>query len=138
MLKCLLPYLPSDLGTYYDADKGDGDENAFYKKVKFFYFCGVVPTSKLYRLRKLIFRLSRGNAFLHSNDLIYENTNNTLNFKQGGKKSVFFLVFQVSQSNMLKIRFKKALNSVDAVCYKIPNNLEAIEKLMGELEKGSY
>ena len=136
LLKCLKPYLPEDIGLYQPADLVTND-NQSMKSVQFFYLCGVVPTINLSRLQKLIYRISRGNTYLNVSDLVYENTNDELNYNDGVKKSIYFLVFQLGRSSLLKNKFIKALESVKAVAYGLPGNMGDIQKRMDELELNS-
>ena len=136
LLKCLKPYLPEDIGLYESAE-GDLNNNETLKSVQFFYLCGVLPSINLSRLQKLIYRISRGNTYLNISDLVYENSNDELNYNDGVKKSIYFLVFQLGKSSLLKDKFMKALDSVKAVPYNLPGNMGDIQKRMDELELNS-
>lgn len=130
LLKELQPVLPADLNAYQSAvDDTDGNINRF-RGVQFFYLAGVVRTEDVYKLQRLTFRLSRGNAFLHTTDLTFENAEPLLNFNYGTKKSAFFLVFQLGTTELLKQRLRKALESLNASFYTLPGGIREVEDMM--------
>ena len=133
LLKVLKPHLPSDIGTYQSAAEETDESVSLFRGVQFFYFCGVLKTEAVSKLQRLVFRISRGNAYLHTTDLTYENENEILNYNRGEKKSAFFLVFQLGASNLLKGMLKKALDSLGAVFYSLPKTLSGIDDKLEDL-----
>jgi V-type H+-transporting ATPase subunit a len=132
LLKNLRPFIPEDIGSYHNAE--EIDEDSAVKSIQFFYFCGVLPTENLERLQRLVFRISRGNTFLNTLDLTFDNSNKELNYNDGVKKSIYFLVFQLGSNELLKQKLTKALESVKAEPYLLPANWTQILTQMNELE----
>lgn len=133
VLKELLPVMPTDLGTYQSAyDESDAGLTRF-RGVQFFYLCGVIKTEDVFKLQRLSFRISRGNAFLHTTDLAFDNADPLLNFNYGVKKSAFFMVFQLGTTELLKQRLRKALESISAIFYNLPGTLKDVEEKMTDL-----
>ena len=133
LLKDLLPVLPGDLHTYQSAVDDTDSNLTRFRGVQFFYLCGVVRTEDVFKLQRLSFRISRGNAFLHTTDINFDNTEPLLNFNYGVKKSAFFMVFQLGATELLKQRLRKALESINATFYTLPGGIKEVEDMMTAL-----
>ena len=135
LLQSLRPNLPSDIGTYQSAADDVDEKVSLFRGVQFFYLCGVIKTEDVGKMQRLVFRISRGNAYLHTTDLAFENEAEILNFNYGVKKTAFFLVFQLGTHNLLKQNLKKALDSLNATFYTLPNTLSGIDDKMDDLRE---
>lgn len=133
LLKDLLPVLPADLNSYQSAVEDIDGGLTRFRGVQFFYLCGVIKTEDVFKLQRLTFRISRGNAFLHTTDLSYNNADPLLNFTYNEKKSAFFMVFQLGATELLKQRLRKALELLSAVFYTLPGGIKEVEDKMNTL-----
>lgn len=133
LLKDLSSVLPDDTGLY-NTVSYDADTNlAKIGGVQFFYLCGVIHSENVSQVQRLTFRLSRGNIFLHTTDLCFDSKYKQLNYSKGGKKSAFFMVFQLGTDELLKQKLKKALESMNAVFYMLPGGTADVDKKMASL-----
>lgn len=84
-------------------------------------------------LQRMVFRASRGNAFMRFAELEYENTNAILNERADPKvkKSVFLIIFQIgTTSDILKQRVVKLLESKGAIIVNTPNDIKKLDELI--------
>jgi len=102
--------------------------------------CGVVKAEDDIRLKKMIFRVARGNVLSWSDDPSHKEDSDgkILDplYDENGKecrKRVFFVAYQLGGTQAIGNRIRRLIDSYNAKTYDIPANMEKFTEKIREL-----
>lgn len=107
------------------------------KNIQMSLLGGLLKNNDVGRLQKIVFRLSRGNTFLHVSDFAKENTSSIFNKKTcfSEFESFYFLAFQTNNEGAsLKTKLSKVIDTISSLSFEIPNTEEHFEEAIKSLE----
>ena len=139
VLKQIKPHIPQEFTLYCNVGNGDPEESV--SSVRFCYVVGTIATSLVQRFERISFRMTRGNAFLNVIDIELEEAKNGQykdveldENEKPIKKSIFFLVFQLGGSNLLKDKIVKLCQAFGCRMYDLPETYNEFDKEIEALE----
>ncbi len=93
------------------------------------FLTGTIKSEDEIKMRRTIFRISKGRAIIYFTDYDYENENKPSQYsktikKSGQLKKIFTIFFQKSEENILKLKIMKILDLFAATRYNVPDPKE--------------
>ncbi|CAK67980.1 unnamed protein product (macronuclear) [Paramecium tetraurelia] len=95
-----------------------GDDFFVSRDSKIDYFIGTLKQDEIYQFQRMVFRVSKGNAFVH--------------IKLQNSKAIYIVMFP-DQGMMLKKKLQKVQESMSLNKFSLPLNLKEFDKISNEL-----
>jgi V-type H+-transporting ATPase subunit a len=132
VLKCLKQHLPENFSNLNPFSK-----NVFKSKslIKLDYIIGVIKNLDLFKFQKSLFRLTRGNVF--ANYFTVKHNHFGSNMKNE-EKTVVFLTFQVTDSEVLTQKIKSLCESLQMTIFPMPDSVEKIDEEIVNKKNENY
>lgn len=144
VLETIKPKITENFVQYHNVGSETKMSEGEIRSLKFCYICGVLNTEVADRFRRMVFRMTRGNAFVditsiepkQKPDGTYDEEHVVLDEKNVPiSKSIFFIAYQNSSIGIITKKFNKICEAFDVTKYQLPQNYQEFDKSMDELKQ---